>query len=81
MYRETTYTKPGAGDRPFAKFVREFLIALGRGNIEYESLIDAIKDARRWALKRPASTKWSPSPFEEGFDEKPLFHEEFDEQG
>jgi hypothetical protein len=45
VYRSSTGSKPGAGDGPFAKFVMEFLAALRR-NIEYESVIDAIKDAR-----------------------------------
>lgn len=67
VYRNTTGSRPGAGDGPFAKFVMEFLTALGRHNIQYESVIDAIKDARRWALKRPAATKWGPSPFDEEF--------------
>jgi hypothetical protein len=70
VYRKTTGSRPGAGDGPFAKFVMEFLTALGRHNIQYASLIDAIKDARRWALKRPAATKWGPSPFDEEFDEQ-----------
>ena len=70
VYRDKTGSKPGAGDGPFAKFVMEFLTALGRRNIEYETVIDAIKDARRWALKRPAATKWGASPFDEEFDEE-----------
>ena len=45
MYRGSTGSKPGAGDGPFAKFVMEFLTALRR-NIEYESVIGAIQDAR-----------------------------------
>lgn len=45
VYRSSTGSKPGAGDGPFAKFVMEFLTALRR-NIEYESVIDAIQDAR-----------------------------------
>ena len=69
VYRDTTGSKPGAGDGPFAKFVMEFLTALGHRNIQYESAIDAIKDARRWALKRPAASKWGPSPFDDEFGE------------
>lgn len=70
VYRDATGSKPGAGDGPFAKFVVKFLTALGRGMIEYETVIEAIKDARRWTLKRPAATKWGPSPFDEEFDEE-----------
>jgi hypothetical protein len=47
----------------------EFLTALGRRNLQYESVVDAIKDARRWALMRPAATKWGPSPFDDEFEE------------
>lgn len=70
VYRHTTGSMPGAGDTPFAKFVMEFLTALGRSNIQYESVIDAIKGARRWALIRPAATKWGPSPFDEEFGQE-----------
>ena len=49
--RDTTSPKPGSGDGPFARFVMEFLIALGRRNIEYRSVIDAIKDARSRSLQ------------------------------
>jgi hypothetical protein len=62
LYRDTTGSKPGAGDGPFAKFVMKFLNALGR-NIEYESVIDAIKDARTRSLQN--SIGWAPSPFDE----------------
>jgi hypothetical protein len=62
QYRDTTGSKPGAGDGPFAKFVMKFLSALGR-NIEYESVIDAIKDARTRSLQSPSG--WAPSPFDE----------------
>ena len=62
QYRDTTGSKPGAGDGPFAKFVMKFLSALGR-NIEYESVIDAIKDARTRSLQN--SSGWAPSPFDE----------------
>ncbi len=65
VYRDATGSKPGAGDGAFAKFVMEFLTALGRRNIEYESVIDAIKDARTWSLTRAAADKWGPSPFDD----------------
>jgi hypothetical protein len=61
-YRDWTGLKPGAGDGPFARFVCKFLAALGR-NIEYESVIDAIKDARTRSLQIPSGG--APSPFDE----------------
>jgi hypothetical protein len=64
LYRDTTGSKPGAGDGAFAKFVMKFLTALGR-NIEYASVIDAIQDARTWSLVRASANKWGPSPFDE----------------
>jgi hypothetical protein len=66
VYRESTSSIPGAGEGPFADFVMKFLIATGRpDDIGYESLIEAIKDARRWALTHPVARKWGPSPFDE----------------
>jgi hypothetical protein len=63
VYRDSTSSVPGAGDGPFAKFVSEFLIATGRSDaLAYDSLIEAIKGARQWALTR---RKWGPSPFDE----------------
>jgi hypothetical protein len=64
VYQNSTRSKPGAGDGPFARFVYEFLIAIGRVNIEYESLVDAIKDTRAWVRTRPAA-KSGPSPFDD----------------
>jgi hypothetical protein len=61
-YRDWTGRKSGAGDGPFAKFVCKFLAALGR-HIEYESVIDAIKDARTRSLQNPSGG--APSPFDE----------------
>lgn len=61
-YRDWTGLKPGAGVGPFAKFVCKFLAALGR-NIEDESVIDAIKDARTRSLQNPSGG--APSPFDE----------------
>jgi len=43
IYRDNTRLRPGLGDGPFARFVWRFLTALDRGNIKYESLVDAIK--------------------------------------
>jgi hypothetical protein len=65
VYQNSTGLKPGAGDGPFARFVYEFLIAIGRNNIEYESLVDAIKDTRARVRTRPAAAKSGPSPFDD----------------
>src|SRR5262245_8449608 len=66
VYRNSTSSVPGAGDGPFAKFVSEFLIATRRSDtIAYDSLIEAIKGARKWALTHPQARKWGPSPFDE----------------
>ena len=55
----------------------EVLTALGRyndnedkgkrviGAIKYESVIDAIGDARTWSLTRAAADRWGPSPFDD----------------
>jgi hypothetical protein len=67
IYRESTGSTPPATDGPFAKFVMEFLIATERADeIEYDSLVEAIKAARRWALRDQVARKWGPSPFDEG---------------
>jgi hypothetical protein len=66
LYRDSTGSIPGASDGPFAKFVMKFLIAAGRpDDIEYDSIVEAIKGARRWALMHPVARKWGPSPFDE----------------
>jgi hypothetical protein len=77
LYRNSTGSIPGAGDGPFAEFVVEVLAAQGRynddedkgkrlsGKIKHESVPDAIKGARRWALTDPVARKWGPSPFDE----------------
>ena len=41
IYQSSTELKPGAGDGPFARFVYAFITALGRANIEYDSIVDA----------------------------------------
>ena len=75
VYRDITKGNPGAGDGPFAWFVMKFLTALGRsydnedkGNIKigalrYESVIDAIKDARARSLQQVTGNKGAPSGF------------------
>jgi hypothetical protein len=60
IYQSSTELKPGAGDGPFARFVYAFITALGRANIEYDSIVDAIKDTRDRARMRPR-----PSPFDD----------------
>jgi hypothetical protein len=52
IYRNSTESKPGAGDGPFARFVYEFITALGRRNVEYPSIVDAIKDTRNQVRMR-----------------------------
>jgi hypothetical protein len=69
VYRDITRSRPGAGGGPFAKFVSDFLTAVGRGNIQYDSVIDAIKDARRRALEHAPGTRWGPSPFDKECEE------------
>jgi hypothetical protein len=62
IYRESTESKPGAGEGPFARLCVAFLTALGRRNITDESVFEAIKDARLWAQ----GSKWSSgSPFDD----------------
>jgi hypothetical protein len=65
VYQNSTGSKPGAGDGPFARFVYEFLAAVSRGNIEYESVVDAVKDTRARVRTRPAATKSGRSPFDD----------------
>jgi hypothetical protein len=65
VYRNSTGSRPGAGHGPFAQFVYEFLVAIARVNIEYESVVDAIKDTRDWVRTRPAAAKSGPSPFDD----------------
>jgi hypothetical protein len=66
VYRDSTGVIPGACEGPFAEFVEKVLIAAGRPDeIEYGSIVEAIKGARRWALIHPVARKWGPSPFDE----------------
>jgi hypothetical protein len=58
IYRNSTGSKPGAGDGPFARFVYEFITALGRRNVEYSSIVDAIKDTR-------SQVRMRSSPFDD----------------
>jgi hypothetical protein len=52
IYRNSTGSKPGAGDGPFARFVYAFITALGRRNVEYSSIVDAIKNTRNQGRMR-----------------------------
>jgi hypothetical protein len=45
IYRSSTGLKPGRGDGPFARFVLQFIAAVGRRGCEFDSVIEAIKDA------------------------------------
>ena len=65
LYREATERKPGAGPGPFARFVAEFLEAIGLRDIASATVIDAIKRARERDLKCPTAARWAPSPFGE----------------
>ena len=81
-YREATGAIPRA-DSFFAEFVTRFLIALGRYNDQFakgkrtigalkdDSVIDAIKDARTQSLRRAATNKGQPSPFDRSVGGKP----------
>lgn len=63
IYRDSTGATPGAGTGPFSRFVYAFVGGLGRSlNITYESMVAAIKVARRQSLAHAAATK-GQSPF------------------
>jgi hypothetical protein len=61
-YRDITGKPGGAGPGPFAQFVKKFLEALGRNSLE-QSVIEAIKDARKRDKKYPAASRWARSLF------------------
>jgi hypothetical protein len=52
VYRDITKGNSGAGPGPFARFVKEFLTALGR-ECPQQSVIEAIKDAKKREEKHP----------------------------
>jgi hypothetical protein len=62
-YREITKGKSGAGPGPFARFVEQFLIALGR-ECTAQSVIEAIKDAKKREERHPATSRWGRSLFD-----------------
>jgi hypothetical protein len=59
-YREIAKRKAGAGAGPFANFVIKFLNALGR-NLAHGSVVDAIKDAKKWEKSNPKTSEWGRS--------------------
>jgi hypothetical protein len=59
-YRDITGKIGGAGPGPFAKFVKRFLEALGRESTE-QTVIEAIKGAKRREEKNPATSRWGRS--------------------
>ena len=64
VYRDSTSLIPGAGDGPFAKFVKKFLNAFPCfDNLKYESVVDAIKNAQIAVLMRPTARESGSPPF------------------
>ena len=61
IYRDSTGAQPGAGEGLFADFVGEFLTSM-RSSLAQNTVIDAIKKARQFALSHPSG--WAPSVFE-----------------
>jgi hypothetical protein len=58
VYRESTRKRAGVGAGPFAQFVKKFLEALGRKGIEEQSIIKAIKIAKKREQKNPTTSRW-----------------------
>jgi len=56
-YRNITKSDAGAGSGPFARFIMEFLGALGRGCTD-ENVIQAIKAAKKREEKHRATSRW-----------------------
>ena len=56
VYRNSTGSKPGRGDGPFAEFAYKFMTAVGQTGFDYGSLPGAIQDAHQ---------KFKPSWFDE----------------
>ena len=63
VYRDITKRKAGAGYGPFFRFVTEFLTALGR-ECSDETVIEAIKAARKREEKHPATSQWGRDSFD-----------------
>lgn len=66
LYLGNTEVSPGAGPGPFARFVLEFLSALGHRNVVYHSVTEAIKNARKADQMLPVVSDMRPSPFNLG---------------
>ena len=63
-YRDITKRNAGAGPGPFARFVQEFLTALGR-IYPQQTVIEAIKDAKKREGKHPATSHWGRDLFDD----------------
>jgi hypothetical protein len=59
LYRVSTDREAGAGPGPFARFAKEVATALGR-DLPLQSVIEAIKDAKRREESRGAASRWGP---------------------
>jgi hypothetical protein len=55
VYASSTGLKPGASDGPFGRFVVAFAKAVNRGVFDDDSIVAAIKRARRKTLQRSYS--------------------------
>ena len=62
-YRNITKRNAGAGSGPFFRFVIEFLTALGR-ECSDETVIEAIKAARKREEKHRATSRWGRDLFD-----------------
>jgi hypothetical protein len=60
MYRESTGKRAGSGAGPFARFVKKFLEALGKG-MDRRSIIKAIKTAKKREEENLATSRWGRS--------------------
>jgi hypothetical protein len=63
VYRDLTKRRAGAGPGPFARFVKQFLIALGR-DCPDGSVVDAIKAAKKREEKFPTTRQWGRDLFD-----------------
>jgi hypothetical protein len=62
-YRNITEVNAGAGPGPFARFVEEFLTALGR-TYPQQTVIEAIQGAKKREAKHPTTSKWGRNLFD-----------------
>ena len=61
VYRDVTERRAGAGPGPFARFVEQFLTALG---LDCSNVVDAIKAARKREEKFPTTRQWGRDLFD-----------------